>query len=166
MVVKGCRCWKSQEGAGEGQFPTAGEPADRLSAAYELITPYGKKQPFAITADKDKAKKRSITFCSMQKPPNVDYTVRFVQRFFASHPSATDVTGRGLAQLVIHELQSKLGLTLQSLKQFSSMCGDGQYLKNNVCEHMETELENHLDELVLLLAGTWHKTSTRCSSQC
>ena len=113
-----------------------------------------------LTADKDKAKKRSITFCSMQKPPNVDYTVRF----FASHPSATDVTGRGLAQLVIHGLQSKLGLTLQSLKQFSSMCGDGQYLKNNVCEHMETELENHLDELVLLLAGTWHKTSTRCSS--
>ena len=70
------------------------------------------------------------------------------------------------------------------------MCGDEQYLKNNVCEHMETELEilpaiecwdqphaiekiwkytiqdlayyqplkNHLDEIVLLLAGTWHET--------
>ena len=52
-----------------------------------------------------------------------------------------DVSGFGLAQLLLHELESKLGMMLQSLKQLASMCGDGQYLKNNVCESMEKEVE-------------------------
>ena len=35
----------------------------------------------------------------------VDYDARFIQRYFVSHPSVTDVTGSGPAELIINELK-------------------------------------------------------------
>ena len=119
---------------------------EKIIEQLKSTTPYGKSCPFSVTADKDKAKKRSkqlmdVTMPIFQTHGQVDYNARFIQRYFVSHPSATDVTGLGLAELIINELKTKLNLNLQNLKECAGLCGDGQYIKNHVCHHFETLID-------------------------
>ena len=54
----------------------------------------------------------------------VDYDARFIQRYFVSHPSVTDVTGSGPAELIINELKTKLNLNPHHLKECAGLCGE------------------------------------------
>ena len=103
--------------------------------------------PFAVSADKDTVKHRAkqvlglkLADFSTPNPKLVDLVClpKFIQFMYFSHPSAIDVTGSGLASLIFSELE-KCGTTVSSMKNFVGLCGDGQYLNNNVLQNIEEQ---------------------------
>ena len=62
----------------------------------------------------------------------------FIQFLFFSFPSAFDVSGAGLARLLFSELK-KCGVTSCVMKNCVGLCGDGQYLNNNVAKELERQ---------------------------
>ena len=100
--------------------------------------------------------------------PNLEDLVRlpkFIQFLYYSHPSAIDVTGSGMASLIFSELE-KCGTTISSMKNLVGLCGDGQYLNNNVLQHIEDQ--NCLEGLFNLwdIAHMWELIWSNGVSKC
>ena len=103
--------------------------------------------PFAVSADKDTVKHvpkqvTGIKLADFSHPdPKMTELIKlppFIQFLYLGHPTATEVDGRGLAKLIFSELE-KSGVTTVTMKNCVGVCGDGQYLGNNVVNHLEEQ---------------------------
>ena len=103
--------------------------------------------PFAVSADKDTVKHvpkqvTGIKLADFSHPdPKMTELIKlppFIQFLYLGHPTATEVDGKGLAKLIFSELE-KSGVTTVTMKNCVGVCGDGQYLGNNVVSHLEEQ---------------------------
>ena len=103
--------------------------------------------PFSVSVDKDTVKHvpkqvTGLKFADFSSPDlNLADRLKmppFIQFLYLGHPTAIDTDGPALAELVFTTLE-KCGVTTLSMKNCVGMCGDGQYLHNNVVTHIERQ---------------------------